>query len=68
MDVFLTALQSVFDPLNLLLLFVATLGGITIGAIPGLTVTMAIALAVPLTLWMDTTSSMMLLLGEKLKQ
>ncbi len=63
MDVFLTALQSVFDPLNLLLLFVATLGGITIGAIPGLTVTMAIALAVPLTLWMDTTSSMMLLLG-----
>ena len=63
MDVFLSALQSVFQPGNLGILLLATVAGITIGAIPGLTVTMAIALAVPLTIWMDTTSAMMLLLG-----
>lgn len=63
MDLFLTALQTVFEPQNLLILLLATIAGVTIGAIPGLTVTMAIALAVPLTIWMDTTSSMMLLLG-----
>ena len=63
MDAFLAALQSVFGIGNLAILFAATIAGITIGAIPGLTVTMAIALAVPLTLWMDTTSAMMLLLG-----
>ena len=63
MDAFLPALQSVFELGNLTILLVATIAGITIGAIPGLTVTMAIALAVPLTIWMDTTSAMMLLLG-----
>lgn len=58
-DIFLLALE----PSNLLILFAATVAGVIIGAIPGLTVTMAIALAVPLTLWMETMPSMMLLIG-----
>lgn len=63
MDIFFTALQSTLEPLNLLVLLASTTVGIIIGAIPGLTVTMALALAVPLTIWMDTTPSMMMLLG-----
>lgn len=63
MDVFLTSLHTALLPSNLLILLGATVAGIVIGAIPGLTVTMAIALAVPLTIWMETTPAMMLLLG-----
>lgn len=63
MDIFLTSLQAALLPSNLLILLGATVAGIVIGAIPGLTVTMAIALAVPLTIWMETTPAMMLLLG-----
>lgn len=63
MEIFVDALLTVFEPTNVLILAAATVVGILIGAIPGLTVTMAIALAVPLTIWMPFTPSMMLLLG-----
>ncbi len=63
MDIFLNSAAEVFAPINILILLASTVLGIVIGAIPGLTVTMAVALAVPLTLWMDTTPAMMMLLG-----
>lgn len=63
MDAFLSALVTVLEPGNLLILFLATIAGLTLGAIPGLTVVMAIALAVPMTLWMETVPAMMLLIG-----
>ncbi len=63
MDLFLTALSTALEPLNISILFASTVVGIVIGAIPGLTVTMAVALAVPLTIWMETTPAMMMLLG-----
>ncbi len=63
MDLFLSAASEVFAPANLLILLASTVLGIVIGAIPGLTVTMAVALAVPLTIWMDTTPAMLMLLG-----
>lgn len=63
MDLFLSAASEVFAPANLLILLASTILGIVIGAIPGLTVTMAVALAVPLTIWMDTTPAMLMLLG-----
>ena len=63
MDIFLNSVTDVLAPVNLLILLVSTVLGIVIGAIPGLTVTMAIALAVPLTIWMETTPAMMMLLG-----
>jgi len=63
MDLFLSSAAEVFAPTNILILLASTVLGIVIGAVPGLTVTMAVALAVPLTLWMDTTPAMMMLLG-----
>lgn len=63
MELFLNAVLTVLEPQNLLLLVGATILGVTVGAIPGLTVTMAVALAVPLTIWMETTPAMLLLLG-----
>ena len=54
---FLNAIVTVFEPLNIAILLASTAVGIVIGAIPGLTVTMAIALAVPLTITMPLTPS-----------
>jgi len=63
MDMFLAAIATVFEPANIAILLASTTVGIVIGAIPGLTVTMAIALAVPLTIWMPLTPSLLMLLG-----
>jgi putative tricarboxylic transport membrane protein len=48
-----TALGLVFQPSVLLTIFVAALFGLVVGAIPGLTATMAVALLVPITFFMD---------------
>jgi TctA family transporter len=42
-----------FDPYIWFIVFASAVYGIFIGAIPGLTATMAVALLVPLTFWMD---------------
>ncbi len=44
---------AVFNPDNLTVIFVCTLYGTFVGAIPGLTATMAVALLVPFTFYMD---------------
>jgi putative tricarboxylic transport membrane protein len=49
---------------NLLFLFVGTALGIVVGAIPGLTASMLIALTLPLTFYMDPVSAVTLLIGE----
>ena len=46
------AAQFVFSPLNLIMMFVAVTFGLIMGAIPGLTATMAVALTLPLTFMM----------------
>ena len=48
-----TALGLVFQPSVLVTIFFAALFGLFVGAIPGLTATMAIALLVPVTFFMD---------------
>lgn len=48
-DLVLQALSSLFDPFTLLCLALAMAYGILLGAIPGLTATMAVALLIPLT-------------------
>ena len=48
-DVLLQAVQTLFDPLSLLCMVLAMAYGILLGAIPGLTATMAVALMIPLT-------------------
>ena len=49
---------------NLLFLLIGTALGIVVGAIPGLTASMLIALTLPLTFHMDPVSAVTLLIGE----
>lgn len=49
---------------NLLYLFVGTALGIVVGAVPGLTASMLIALTLPLTFHMDPVNAITLLIGE----
>lgn len=50
---FLVAIQTVFEPYTLLVIVASAMFGLFVGAIPGLTATMAAALLVPLTFYMD---------------
>ncbi|MCL6612059.1 MAG: tripartite tricarboxylate transporter permease [Peptococcaceae bacterium] len=59
----LFALGNVLDPLKFLLMTLGVAGGIIVGALPGLTATMALALLVPFTFAMDATTSLMVLGG-----
>ena len=60
----LTALQDVFtDPMTLVWVIVGTALGITVGAIPGLTGAMLIALTLPLTYSMQPEAAMVLLVS-----
>lgn len=53
----------VFQPYNFLLALFAVVAGILVGALPGLTATMACALLVPVTFGMETVPAFVLLLG-----
>ncbi|HSC62613.1 MAG TPA: tripartite tricarboxylate transporter permease, partial [Caldimonas sp.] len=46
------AFRLVFDPYNVLIMMGASLFGLFVGAVPGLTATMATALLVPVTFFM----------------
>lgn len=48
-----TALQNTFSPETLLVILLAATFGLFVGAIPGLTATMAVALMVPFTFFLD---------------
>ncbi len=53
MDAIFIAFSEVFKPHVLLLMTIACTGGIIAGAIPGFTITMAVALALPFTFGME---------------
>ena len=57
------SLLQLATPLNLLLLLVSTCGGILIGALPGLSATMGIALLAGLTYTMPQDMAMIVLIG-----
>lgn len=57
----LPAIGNLFVPLNLFLMIAGLTGGIIVGALPGLTATMGVALMVPVTFAMDTTSGLVML-------
>lgn len=59
----MTVLGSVLAPMSLLWMNIGLAAGIIIGALPGLTGTMGIALLLPLTYGMSSIHGMMLLLG-----
>ncbi|MCM1321258.1 MAG: tripartite tricarboxylate transporter permease [Bacteroides sp.] len=54
---------NVLTPHTLLMIFIGALGGVVLGAIPGLTATMGIALLIPFTYGMDLLPSVGMLLG-----
>lgn len=56
-------LKVVFSPQILLYIFLGVASGICIGALPGLTATMGVALLLPLTFGMDAVPGILLLLG-----
>jgi len=58
-----SALGMLFQPLNLLLIVIGVGSGILVGALPGLTATMAIALLVPFTFGVAPVRSLVLLGG-----
>lgn len=60
-DILLQALAGVLNPVSLLLVVLGTTGGILVGALPGLTATMAIALLVPFTFGMSPVHGLVLL-------
>lgn len=60
-DFLLPALGHVFEPQSLFILLVGTVAGLIVGALPGLSSTMGVALAIPLTFGMDPKLGLMLL-------
>ncbi len=54
---------AVFQPHTLWLIALGTAGGIVIGALPGLTATMGVALLIPLTFGMDPVAGLNMLIG-----
>ena len=57
------ALEYMFSPMGLFLIFLGTALGVIVGAVPGLTGAMLIALTLPLTFTMDKENAMMLLVS-----
>ena len=60
---FINALISLINPSVLMFLLVGVFLGSLIGTLPGLTATMGIALLVPLTFWLNSTSGFAMLIG-----
>ncbi|MEM6972679.1 MAG: tripartite tricarboxylate transporter permease [Pseudomonadota bacterium] len=61
MDPFLQALSAFADPYLLMVVLIGTLGGVLVGAMPGLSSTMATALLLPFTITMDPIPAIALL-------
>lgn len=58
---FLFYMDDVFTPVNFALLVVGTVGGLILGATPGLSPTMAVALLIPFTFQLEPTQGLILL-------
>jgi putative tricarboxylic transport membrane protein len=58
-----TALLAVFNPSVILFLFGGLVIGLFVGALPGLTATMALAVLTPLTFWFEPSNGFALLIG-----
>lgn len=63
MENIMVGFANVFSPQSFLVLLLGVLGGIVIGALPGLTSTMGVALLLPITYGMDATVGIVMLLG-----
>jgi len=62
-DNLLIGLSIILQPYSFLMLILGVICGIVVGALPGLTATMGVALLVPFSFGMDPVPAMMLLIG-----
>lgn len=60
---FLNYMGAVFEPLSLALLVGGTIGGLILGATPGLSPTMAVALLIPFTFHLQPAQGLILLIA-----
>ncbi|MBO4318476.1 MAG: tripartite tricarboxylate transporter permease, partial [Mailhella sp.] len=60
-EFFLPSMLNLIEPLNIFLMVVGLTGGIIIGALPGLSATMGVALMVPVTFSMNPISGLIML-------
>ncbi len=63
MEFVLTAIQTVFALENLIFLIGGVGAGVVLGAIPGLSATMGIALVIPFTLTLDPVGALLMMMG-----
>jgi len=63
MDALLLAAQNVFTPEHLIFLVGGVAAGVVLGAIPGLSATMGIALIIPFTLTLDPIPALLMMMG-----
>lgn len=63
MEAFLTGLDSLMTPAVLLAILIGSVGGLMIGAVPGIGPAIAIAILLPATVFLDDLVSLVLLLG-----
>lgn len=63
MDAFLTGLSALMQPSVLLAILIGSVGGLVIGAVPGIGPAIAIAILLPATVFLDDLVSLVLLLG-----
>ena len=63
MDILWNAVSQVFQPHMILIILLGNFIGVVVGALPGITGSMAIAILLPLTFSMSAAEGLMLLLG-----
>ena len=63
MDAFLIGLGNLLDPSVLLAIVIGSIGGLAIGAIPGIGPAIAIAILLPATIFLADLVSLVLFLG-----
>lgn len=62
-ELYMLGLPLVFNPYVILMLLIGVISGISIGALPGLTATMGVAIITPITFGLNTQAAFALLLG-----
>jgi putative tricarboxylic transport membrane protein len=62
-ELLLSGFATILEPGNLIYLMVGVAAGLVLGAIPGLTATMAIALIIPLTYYMSPVQAFTMIMG-----
>ena len=63
MEAFLLGLENLLQPSVLIAIVIGSVGGLTIGAIPGIGPAIAIAILLPATIFLEDLVSLVLLLG-----